>query len=74
MRMFLIILIAGCLQFEAATAQVVITRRPVIYHQRRVVVVNPAPRLLPARRVVIVQPAPLVRVAPLRPRRRVIIY
>ncbi|MGY3211999.1 hypothetical protein [Mucilaginibacter sp. HD30] len=73
-RLLLIILIAGCLQFEAAHAQVVITRKPVIYRPHRVVVVKPAPVLLPARRVVIVKPAPIVRVAPLRPRRKVIIY
>lgn len=73
-RLFLIILIAGCLQFEAAAAQVVVTRRPLIYHPRRVVVVKPTPVLLPSRRVVIVQPAPLVRVAPLRAHRRVLIY
>ena len=73
-RMLLTIMLAGSLWFETGAAQVLIKRKPVVYRPRRVVVVKPATVLLPARRVVIVKPAPLVRVAPLRPRRKVIIY
>ena len=72
-------LIAGCVWFNDSTAQVVVTRRPVVYRPRKVVVVKPAPVIVPARPVVVVPRPVVVRtrvvtVAPVPPRRRVIVY
>lgn len=74
--------IASCMWFNESLAQVIVTRRPVVYRPHRVVVVKPAPVIAPARRVVVVKPAPvvipaparIVRVAPIRPHRRVVVY
>lgn len=56
---FLACIIAGCVWFNDSTAQVVVTRRPVIYRPRKVVV-KPAPVIVPARPVVVVKPAPVI--------------
>ncbi len=56
---FLASLIAGCVWFSDSAAQVVVTRRPVIYGPHKVAVVKPAPVVVPARSVVVV-PRPVV--------------
>ncbi len=79
-RSVLFVLFLTCCWLTEAAGQVVVRRAPLVLHPRRVVMVRPAPVVVAPGRVVVARPPAVVvtprvvAVAPIRPRRVVVIH